>query len=288
MTNSIFALFADPVEHSLSPLIHHLAFEQEGRQARYFKVQANRNQLIEQFTHLSTQYGDSFMGANFSMPNKQLAMRLADKLDLSAKLTGAMNTIVKKEDQWIGYNTDGEGFIRSVERQFGTIKHSENWALIGTGGAARSITVAACLHGIHSVTLYATKEQYVESTKAVFEIVKNYSDTKIIIKLMDELILQKEIHHFDLLINTLGIHQNIISNKFEFPSKIKVVDVNYQPLQSNFLTKAKQQSCQTMNGIGMLIYQGILAYEHWTGYMPDVEPIFHLFDDYLTVHRFDI
>lgn len=283
----ILGLFAHPVDHSLSPLIHHMAWQQIKQKGRYLKIDSTKEALVSSFQYMQARYKEHWRGANFSLPHKTVAIQLADEVDEMVTLTQSMNTIVCYKNKNYGYNTDGKGFIQSLHYQHIPIAKHRHWTILGSGGAARSIIAQAVMEGIEHITIFCHKEQYIEETKAwlaklaklkpfIYEVHTLTIDT-----------LQEKILQSDVMIQSLPLHYCPIDASFYFPKHLVVVDVNYYPLESECLTYAKQAGCQAVNGIGMLIFQGIIAFQLWTGECVDAEPIFQLFDDYLITHHLD-
>lgn len=285
----ILGLFASPVAHSLSPLIHHVGFLENNINGRYFKIEANKQTLAEAFRSCQQQYGSSFKGANFSFPNKEVAISLADRLDESVRWIGAMNTIAYQEKQWVGYNTDGPGFIRAIKEKNYPYQEAI-WTMIGTGGAARSIIIQGALSGVHTIHIFATKPAYIASLSKQLEPIEAHTGCHFTFDLIEnEAHMQQRVYGSHIVINatSMGLDhwKSPVRDTFIFPDcLIGVIDINYQPLQSRFLTQASRQGCSIMNGLPMLIHQGIIAFEHWTGHTITSSSVQSLIDDVLTIH----
>lgn len=285
----VLALFADPVAHSLSPLIHHMGLAENKLEGRYLKVEADTASLKEAFHAMVMEYGDQFRGANFSFPNKVAALELVDRYDESVKWIGAMNTIVREQDEWVGYNTDGIGFIRSLEKE-GQNVEGQTWLVIGTGGAARSLIIQGALSGVKGMHIFATKQEYVTSMRQTLAPIEEQTGCHFTLDVIEHHAMTQAITDCDVAINatSMGLKDNKspVSDDFCFPNKVKlVVDINYQPLVPRFLQQAKAQNKRVMNGLAMLIHQGIAAFELWTGHTISDEAVTRLFDDALIVHH---
>ena len=258
-----------------------MALAQINKQGRYFKIESNQTHLKSDFLLMEKKYGDQFVGANFSMPNKNEALSLTKEVDQMVELTQSMNTIAKVNGQWIGYNTDGKGFMKSIQRRKATYRH---WTIIGSGGTARSIIAQAAIDGVLHIDVFCHKKDYMQTTSLFLNKIARYTSCTFELFLLEENRLQESVLQSEVVINTLAMGRCPISQSFLFSKESLIVDVNYEPKESKFLSLAKRQGCSIMNGIDMLIFQGVIAFEKWTEQSIEVEPIFNLFSDYLMLN----
>lgn len=259
--------FAKPASHSLSPLMHNLAFSHWGIDAVYlaFEVdQTNLRQAVESIRTLN------MLGVNVSMPNKTAVLAYLDQLSPEAELIGAVNTIVHQEQRLIGYNTDGMGFVRSVNETGHPIKN-QKIVVLGAGGAAKAIVVQMALEGAQEITIYKRLNATFLPLKEYF--VKVSEKTGCPIRLhdyADESQLALDLSQANLLINATDIGMG--SKKDQLPiadvkllhSQLAVFDLIYSPSETRLIQEAKKMGIKAYNGLGMLIHQGAIAFELWT------------------------
>ena len=259
--------FAKPASHSLSPLMHNLAFSHWGIDAVYlaFEVdQTNLRQAVESIRTLD------MLGVNVSMPNKTAVLAYLDQLSPEAELIGAVNTIVHQEQRLIGYNTDGMGFVRSVNETGHPIKN-QKIVVLGAGGAAKAIVVQMALEGAQEITIYKRLNATFLPLKEYF--VKVSEKTGCPIRLhdyADESQLALDLSQANLLINATDIGMG--SKKDQLPiadvkllhSQLAVFDLIYSPSETRLIQEAKKMGIKAYNGLGMSIHQGAIAFELWT------------------------
>lgn len=259
--------FAKPASHSLSPLMHNLAFSHWGIDAVYlaFEVdQTNLRQAVESIRTLD------MLGVNVSMPNKTAVLAYLDQLSPEAELIGAVNTIVHQEQRLIGYNTDGMGFVRSVNETGHPIKN-QKIVVLGAGGAAKAIVVQMALEGAQEITIYKRLNATFLPLKEYFAKVSEKTGCPIRLHdYADESQLALDLSQANLLINATDIGMG--SKKDQLPiadvkllhSQLAVFDLIYSPSETRLIQEAKKMGIKAYNGLGMLIHQGAIAFELWT------------------------
>ncbi|EMF0379601.1 shikimate dehydrogenase [Enterococcus hirae] len=259
--------FANPASHSLSPLMHNLAFSHWGIDAVYlaFEVdQTNLRQAVESIRTLD------MLGVNVSMPNKTAVLAYLDQLSPEAELIGAVNTIVHQEQRLVGYNTDGMGFVRSVNETGHPIKN-QKIVVLGAGGAAKAIVVQMALEGAQEITIYKRLNATFLPLKEYFAKVSEKTGCPIRLHdYADESQLALDLSQANLLINATDIGMG--SKKDQLPiadvkllhSQLAVFDLIYSPSETRLIQEAKKMGIKAYNGLGMLIHQGAIAFELWT------------------------
>lgn len=259
--------FAKPASHSLSPLMHNLAFSHWGIDAVYlaFEVdQTNLRQAVESIRTLD------MWGVNVSMPNKTAVLAYLDQLSPEAELIGAVNTIVHQEQRLIGYNTDGMGFVRSVNETGHPIKN-QKIVVLGAGGAAKAIVVQMALEGAQEITIYKRLNATFLPLNEYFAKVSEKTGCPIRLHdYADESQLALDLSQANLLINATDIGMG--SKKDQLPiadvkllhSQLAVFDLIYSPSETRLIQEAKKMGIKAYNGLGMLIHQGAIAFELWT------------------------
>jgi len=246
MSKQLFAIFGDPVSHSKSPLMHNLAFKKLGFDACYTRY------LLEDGAKLKERFlGLKLKGVNVTVPHKEHAFNACDVLDPFAKKIGVVNTIVKRDGKLYGYNTDAPGFLRAIS-EFEDIK---TVLFLGAGGTAQSTSSILRDAGYEVSILNRSQgrlEKYIaDGFKAytfetfkpcVFDLVVNMTSAGLE---DDSLPAPKEI--LDIVVS----------------SSKACVDVIYGK-ETPFLKLAKHCGKPSKDGSDMLLYQGVIAFEHFT------------------------
>lgn len=270
------ALFATPIRHSVSPMMHNTAFQELGIDAVYLAFEVGNEglpQAIESMRNLE------MIGANLSMPNKQLAMDYVDEISEAAQLIGAINTITNENGKLTGHNTDGIGFMRSLA-DAGVAVVGEKMTIIGAGGAATAIIVQAALDGVKELAVYNRKDNYYEAIQQTLAAIAERTGCVIQLHdLQDEVSLKEDVAASVLLVNATGIGMKPIDDLTPIQDfsiirpDLAVYDVIYNPRETKFLRLARERGAKTHNGLGMLLYQGATAFEKWTGQEMPIEII---------------
>ncbi|AGT32862.1 shikimate 5-dehydrogenase [Geobacillus genomosp. 3] len=263
---SVYGLIGFPVGHSLSPLMHNDAFARLGIPARYHLFSVKREQVGEAIAGVRAL---GIAGVNVTIPHKMAVIPFLDDIDDHARRIGAVNTIVNENGRLVGYNTDGPGYVRALEEEMEVALDGKRILLIGAGGGARGIyfsllSTAAERIDIANRTIEKA-EQLVrsgegEGRSAFFSLAE----------------AERRVAEYDIMINTtsVGMHpkedEQPLSLEGLRPGTI-VSDIIYNPLETKWLKEAKARGARVQNGVGMLVYQGALAFEKWTGQWPDVK-----------------
>ena len=257
------AVVANPIKHSVSPFIHNSAFEATNTNGVYLAWEVDATDLAETVANIRRY---QMYGINLSMPYKEQVIPYLDQLSEEACLIGAVNTVVNREGTLIGYNTDGKGFFKSLP----SFKISgKRMVLLGAGGAAKAILAQAILDGVSQVSVFV-RSASIEKTRPYLEKLQNETGFKAdLFALEDVSELQARITDSDLLVNATSVGMDGVSQPIPtsivLPEKLLVADVIYQPFETPFLKWARNQGNQSINGLGMLLYQAAEAFELWTG-----------------------
>ena len=257
------AVVANPIKHSISPFIHNSAFEATNTNGVYLAWEVDATELAETVANIRRY---QMYGINLSMPYKEQVIPYLDQLSEEACLIGAVNTVVNREGTLIGYNTDGKGFFKSLP----SFKISgEKMVLLGAGGAAKAILAQAILDGVSQISVFV-RSSSMEKTRPYLEKIQNATGFRVdLFALEDIQELQDSITQADLLVNATSVGMDgssqPIPTSIVLPEKLLVADVIYQPFETPFLKWARNQGNQSINGLGMLLYQAAEAFELWTG-----------------------
>ena len=260
------AVVAKPIKHSISPFIHNLAFENTGINGVYLAWEIAEEDLA--VTMENVKRYDMF-GLNISMPYKQAVIPYLDQLTKSAQLIGAVNTIIPREGQLIGHNTDGIGFFKSLDKLAGFQVQGKVMTVLGGGGAATAIIAQAALDGAAKIFVFSRSQSIERHTATAQKISKETQVPIEVLPLEDSDLLQEKIFQSRLLVNGTSVGMDgqtlLIDEETILPQHLLVVDVIYQPFETPFLNFAKQQGTKTVNGLGMLLFQAAEAFQIWTG-----------------------
>ncbi|GEK33319.1 shikimate dehydrogenase [Kurthia sibirica] len=259
-----YAVIGDPIEHSLSPLMHNTWFETQKIDASYLPIHVKPQELEQAVASLKLLDAG---GWNVTIPHKEKIIPLLDVLDDSARRMGAVNTVVRMADGRLkGYNTDGLGFVRSLEEQIGSEKRQLRVLIIGAGGAARGIAFALESTGYSAISICNRTVSKAETICC--ELSQNAQALS-----LDQ--ASQELDDYDIIVQTTPA--GLKNGSFELPfncEKLKstaiVADIVYNPLMTALLKEASKKGATVVTGIGMFIHQGALAYSYWTGNYPDI------------------
>lgn len=268
------AVVANPIKHSISPFIHNSAFEATNTNGVYLAWEVEATELAETVANIRRY---QMYGINLSMPYKEQVIPYLDQLSEEACLIGAVNTVVNREGTLIGYNTDGKGFFKSLP----SFKISKKrLVLLGAGGAAKAILAQAILDGVSQISVFV-RSSSMEKTRPYLEKIQNATGFRVdLFALEDIQELQDSITQADLLVNATSVGMDgssqPIPTSIVLPEKLMVADVIYQPFETPFLKWARNQGNQSINGLGMLLYQAAEAFELWTGKEMPTDQIWEL------------
>ena len=268
------AVVANPIKHSISPFIHNSAFEATNTNGVYLAWEVGATDLAETVANIRRY---QMYGINLSMPYKEQVIPYLDQLSEEACLIGAVNTVVNREGTLIGYNTDGKGFFKSLP----SFKISrKKLVLLGAGGAAKAILAQAILDGVSQISVFV-RSSSMGKTRPYLEKIQNATEFRVdLFALEDIQELQDSITKADLLVNATSVGMDgssqPIPTSIILPEKLLVADVIYQPFETPFLKWARNQGNQSINGLGMLLYQAAEAFELWTGKEMPTDQIWEL------------
>ncbi|NMB34165.1 MAG: shikimate dehydrogenase [Clostridium sp.] len=261
----LLALVGNPVEHSISPELHNSLSSFLNQDMIYIPLKVEKGDLG---TVVGALKSLDFVGFNVTTPYKRDIMKFIDENTKEAILMGAVNTVKKIEGRLYGYNTDAEGFSRSFKEETGVNFKGKKVVLIGAGGVARSIAVKLAREGVEKISLVnRTTLKSIELAEVINE---NVNKVVQVYNFADKT-FEMAIAESDIIINTTSV--GMFPDTNQIPIKLSncfkknhiVYDVIYNPVKTKLLKKAEKAGAKIVNGLGMLFYQGIHAYEIWTG-----------------------
>jgi len=262
----LFGVIGDPIAHSLSPAMHIRELQELGMDAYYHPFRIAEADLCNAVKGMKIL---GIEGFNITVPHKTAIIPYLDDVDPLAEAIGAVNTVVRRGEQFEGYNTDGLGFIEALKEDWKDDITDEQVLIIGAGGAAKAIYYTLLSIGVRQVDICNRTLPKAE------ELIENqtYKSHSKALTLEEA---EAAVGNYSLIIQTTSIgmdpdrDQSPISLE-KIDSSAFVSDIIYNPRETAFLKQAAQRGAKTQNGLGMLVYQGALAFEKWTGIKPDVK-----------------
>jgi shikimate dehydrogenase len=262
MTNRV-VLIGHPVAHSFSGAMQQAAFDALGIDARYELWDRRQIDLAAAVAELR---GDEFLGANVTVPHKEHVVPLIDRLTEDAQATGAVNVISREGKKLIGHNTDVAGFKAALDKLVGRQKMPRHAVVLGAGGAARAVMFSLITEGFQRVVIFNRHLHKGEALVRHFGRSASHMDLRAMP--WHESVLEAELAKTKLLVNatSVGLTPGETPIPAELlPPDLLVMDLVYNPPQSQLLTDAAAARCVVMNGEQMLLQQGALSFELWTG-----------------------
>jgi len=264
----VCAIIGDPVEHSLSPVMHNAAFKELGLNLVYMAFTVTTKELK---TAIMGARSLGLTGLNVTMPHKNAVMNYIDEVDATAKGIGAVNTILSNHGKLIGYNTDGNGAMIALQEN-GVDPEGKKIVLLGAGGAAKAIAYHAAQDVDELVILNRSPEKAIKLDEALPQSFRK----KVKTGRLSFTVLKEELKEADILINatSVGMHPNVDISPV--PSSLLrcdlcVMDIIYNPLETRLVIDAKSLGAKVVSGLEMLIYQGAVAFEIWTNCSAPIE-----------------
>lgn len=253
-----YVLFGNPVEHSLSPLMHNTALTYYGLEARYYAVELQVNEFSRLASYLNK---DMFRGANITLPYKQMIADYLDSVEPMAESIGAVNTVVKKGGRLKGFNTDAYGFLAPLQDYIDDLKKDQA-VIFGTGGASRAVVSALTELGMNRLYLVSRRPEQIQA----------YNDSDNVVSVISYNEWTSYAGEAGLIVNTtpLGMDPStetspVRDSEQQYLAGRICYDVVYNPIRTKFLALAEDAGATTIGGLEMLIYQGSRSFEFWTG-----------------------
>ena len=245
-------ILGHPVGHSLSPAMHRAALAALGIEGSYELLDTPPERLAERLREVRA----GFRGVNVTVPLKERVLALLDEVDEEARAIGAVNTVVVEGGRLLGANTDAAGFLRSLE-EAGV--RGRRALVLGAGGAARAVVHALLRAGWEVAVANRTRERA----------------ERLVAELGGRVAGLEAAREADLVVNATSVGMEDpgatpLPAAF-FPERGFAVDLVYRPLRTRFLREAEARGLGVVNGLGMLLWQGVLAFERWSGKRAPVE-----------------
>ncbi len=263
-----FAVLGHPIGHTLSPAMHNASMQKLGFDGIYLALDVHPDRLMEVLPSMALM---GFAGVNLTVPHKEIAFQGLEKLDESAKLFGAANTVEFADDGMVGHNTDGYGFLKALEEAFDKAVEGDSVFVLGCGGAGRATALQAATKGVTALVLADIDAERIQRLND--EIIGLTPNVEVIQAL--EKPKQIELcRGCDLVVQA-----SPVGMKKDDPSLLppeafragqRAFDLIYMYPETAFLSTAHGAGAKIANGLGMLLHQGARAFEIWTGVEPSV------------------
>lgn len=272
-------IFGFPVAHSKSPRMHQAAASALGIPLEYDRFEVAPDDLSAEITR---RHSEGLNGYNLTVPHKEAVLALLDDVVPVARTIGAVNTVVRTNDRYVGHNTDAPGFVRSLE-EAGVQIDEASVVVLGAGGAARAAVVGLAGAGAGEITVLSRRP---EQSDGLAESLAEHIDCTV-----EAACLSEADWHFDsatLVVQATSatLESNPRADEFaamlpidRLPADAVVVDMVYKPLKTTVLTRAEKRGLKIVDGLGMLLHQGAIAFEMWTGSAPPIEVMRRALDD---------
>ncbi|HAH3231573.1 TPA: quinate/shikimate dehydrogenase [Escherichia coli] len=264
----LIGLMAYPIRHSLSPEMQNKALEKAGLPFTYMAFEVDNDSFPGAIEGLKAL---KMRGTGISMPNKQLACEYVDELTPAAKLVGAINTIVNDDGYLRGYNTDGTGHIRAIKESGFDIK-GKTMVLLGAGGASTAIGAQGAIEGLKEIKLFNRRDEFFDKALAFAQRVNENTDCVVTVTdLADQQAFAEALASADILTNGTKVgmkpleNESLVNDISLLHPGLLVTECVYNPHMTKLLQQAQQASCKTIDGYGMLLWQGAEQFTLWTG-----------------------
>ncbi len=272
----LIGLLATPIRHSKSPMMHNTAFEALGLDYAYLAFDIQPEQLEDCVKGLKAL---GAKGWNVSMPYKNSIIPLLDEVSQASRLCGSVNTVINRDGKLYGTVTDGTGYMMSLkDRGFDII--GKKITILGCGGAATAISIQAALDGVKEISIFNAGDSFFPRAEENAKKIRENTDCVAhAYPLEDTQRLREEIASSVLLANATNVGMgklegiSLITDKTMLRPELICTDVIYTPEETAFLKLAREVGCPTMNGNGMVLYQGAEAFRLWTGHDMPIDAV---------------
>ena len=259
------AAFGQPISENPTQAMVEAAYRHHGLDWRYLTIEVGPDGLEDAVKGAKAM---GFQGFNCTIPHKVKVIEYLDGLGESASLMGAVNCVVRRDGQWIGENTDGKGFVSSLREL--TDPKGKKVVIFGAGGAARAISVEVALAGAQHITIVNRSADRGEELTTLLQdklpCFANFTSWDSTFSIPSET---------DVVINatSIGLFPNLDARLDFDPESLHsgmvVADVIPNPPTTHLVRDACAKGCKVIDGLGMLVNQGVIGIRHWTGVDPD-------------------
>ncbi len=257
-------IIGDPIEHTMSPVMHNAAFRQVGVDYLYVPFKVRQGELAKAIDGVRAL---NIRGLNVTIPHKVAVIQFLDKLDHLAEKIGAVNTIVNDNGVLTGYNTDGAGFLQAL-RERGIEPEGKNIVILGAGGASRAISFSLADRGGNLVILNRLLE--LDWAKELASRISRTFTREVEALELNKENLSRVLGKADILVNATSVGMSPDINETPVNSdllrpNLVIYDIVYNPIKTRLQREAEVAGATVISGLDMLVWQGALAFEKWTG-----------------------
>lgn len=263
LRHELVGAFGDPIDENPTGVMMEPAFAARGLNWRYQLLHVAAADLPAAVAGVRAL---GFRGFNLTIPHKVAVLQHLDRIAPDAALMGAVNTVRREGNLLIGENTDGKGFLRSIQEDAGVDPGGKFVVFLGAGGAARAMTVELALAGVANITV--VNRSLERGTELVRLLNEKTAAKAQLVPWMDTYRVPQGT---DMLVNatSIGLFPNIDNmpavDMTSIEPDLLVCDVIPNPPHTAFLAAAQARGARTLNGLGMLVHQGAIAFKLWTG-----------------------
>ena len=266
-----------PIGHSMSPVMFRAALAEYGLDVTYDAWEVAPEKLGEFLAKVRNSEGE-ILGFNATVPHKEAVMAAVDEVSEEARRAGAVNTVVNDGGKLVGYNTDGAGFVRALREEAGFEFEGRRALIVGAGGAARGVVMALAEEGVGRITI---SNRTPERAHRLSDDLDRYfaRGAPVVIMGSNEFRRAASLSHLIVQCTTLGMlhgpapDATPLTRDDVFPGAL-VYDLVYNPPETTFMREARKARAEVYGGLSMLVYQGAVGFEKWTGRPAPVEAMF--------------
>ena len=255
-------LIGNPVEHTISPLIHNYLADKMEDNLVYVPFHVASGKLQEA---VKGAFALNLLGCNVTVPYKSEVIPYLEQIDSLAERIGAVNTLVRSEQGFQGFNTDMPGLYRAFERD-GVKIQGEEVVILGAGGVARAVAILLALKGASRIVIL---NRSIDKAISIAQEVNGYVGRSLVEVLPLAAYRQLAGCYLAIQATSVGMYPRVEEAIIEDPDFYKLIhtgyDLIYNPAVTRFMQYVQQSGGKAYNGLKMLLYQGIIAYELWTG-----------------------
>ncbi|MFQ5603499.1 MAG: shikimate dehydrogenase [bacterium] len=269
-TPILLALIGDPVQHSVSPYMHSFFLHILKRPGCYHLFPTKKETLAEVVAGMKAL---SFSGFNITIPHKETILPLLDEIDADAQTIGAVNAVVIRDRKLFGFNTDCLGFARVLNHHQVQIQN-QSVVVLGAGGAARAVCVHLIRAGVKKIDLFNRSQ--IRMIQLQTSLTRKTGFTRFSLNELSDSSLDQALTHSQVIINTTsaGMWPQIEDSPYSFEidgAGLVAIDLIYNPLETAFLRAAKHAGASIIDGLDMLILQGVASFKLWTNCSIDLK-----------------
>jgi len=260
----VCGVIGDPIEHTMSPVMHNAAFQKLGIDYLYVPFRVRKEELEKAIAGMRAL---NIRGLNVTIPHKVEVISFLDKVDPLVEKIGAVNTIVNDGGVLTGYNTDATGFLQALLEK-GVEPKGKTTVILGAGGASRAISFILAERGAHLVIL--NRQLELDWAEELAQRISQIFNKEVKALVLNEGNLAEVLERAEVLVNATSVGMSPNIDETPVPARLLkpglvVFDSVYNPIKTGLLREAEAAGAQTIGGLDMLVWQGALAFEKWTG-----------------------